>query len=175
MAISITLEEFLNSKSIKYDLLTHRATDTSYNSAAAAHVPSDEVSKSIVLQDEHGEFLMAVVPSNYRLALNSINRLTRKHYKLVPEKVLKTLFSDCAAGATPGIGEAYTMDMVVDDQLFEKECIYIEAGDHRSLLRVDHDQYVDLMQDASHGQISGERVGLSELSSKADADWMLSI
>ena len=168
MAIAITLEEFLNRKSIRYEMVTHRATDTAYNSAIASHIPSDQVSKSIVLKDEHGEYLMAVVPANHRLALNSVNLLTGREYKLVPEEELKMLFSDCAAGATPGIGEAYTMAMMVDDQLFEKDRIYIEAGDHRSLLRVDHDQYVDLMQNASHVLISGEMVGMPELSREGD-------
>ena len=43
MEIAKTLEEFLDLNGVEYDMLMHRHTDSSINSAHAAHIPEGQV------------------------------------------------------------------------------------------------------------------------------------
>lgn len=158
MATAITLKEFLSSKNVDYDNIRHRHTDTAYNSAAAAHVPAGQVCKAVVLQDADGEFLMAVLPAANRLRLEAINRFTGKHYQLATEEQLRGLFPDCETGAVPGMGNAYKMDMLLDDGLLEMSQVYVEAGDHENLIKFDREQFEEIMHDIPHAAISGGEI-----------------
>jgi Ala-tRNA(Pro) deacylase len=46
------------------------------------------------------------------------------------------------------------METVVDDELEQREVVYMEAGDHESLLRLTQDQFHALMHGAKWGRIS---------------------
>ena len=92
MAIAITLDDFLTSKNIHYQLLKHRTTGSAYNSAIAAHLPSDQVSKAIVLEDDNRDLLMAVIPAGHRLAISDVNHIKGKNYRLIMEERLTQLF-----------------------------------------------------------------------------------
>ncbi len=171
MAIAITLDEFLSSKNIHYDLLKHRSTVTAYNSAIASHLPTDKVSKAIVLEDDDSKLLMAVIPASHRLAMSDVNRIQGKNYRLVMEERLNTLFSDCEKGATPAIAQAYGMEMLLDDSLLDCDKVYVEAGDHQHLLAINHDDYATLIKDSAHGAISGVAVGMPKRSGDMDTEW----
>ena len=56
--------------------------------------------------------------------------------ELVEEEELTEIFKDCAEGAIPALGEAYGLDVIWDEELMGVEDIYIEAGDHRHLIRL---------------------------------------
>ena len=173
MAIAISLDDFLTSKNIHYQLLKHRTTASAYNSAISAHIPSDQVSKAIVLEDDNHDLLMAVIPAGHRLAISDVNHIKGKNYRLVMEERLNQLFLDCAPGATPAIAEAYGMEMLLDDSLLHQDKVYVEAGDHQHLLAIDHDDYALLTQGSSHGAIAGVTVGMPKRSGDMDTEWTI--
>jgi Ala-tRNA(Pro) deacylase len=57
-------------------------------------------------------------------------------------------------GAIPPLGQAYGIEVVVDDSLGENSDIYFEAGDHTSLIHMRSKDFKDLMKTAQHGTFS---------------------
>lgn len=171
MAIAITLNEYLTNNHINYDLISHRHTDSSLDSSRSAHIPSRQLAKAVVLQNEDGDYLMASLSAGNRLSLGRVAELTGKDYRLVSQRKLLELFPDCDKGAVPGIGKAYHMDMLVDDELLDMDPVYIESGDHQHLLKLDHRQYSAILSAMRHGQISGSAIGYPKLAEQADTEW----
>ena len=100
MGISITLREFLEDSGTPYDLLSHPRTITSMETAAAAHVPGDQLAKSVVVEDEHG-YMMVVVPSTHHVELGKLRMLLGRPFGLVTEADIEALFDDCELGSIP--------------------------------------------------------------------------
>ncbi len=55
------------------------------------------------------------------------------------------LFNDCDHGAVPPLAEAYNMDLVYDVCLMQQPYLYLEAGDHKSLIKLTRDEFGQLM------------------------------
>ena len=61
---------------------------------------------------------------------------------------------DCAHGAIPPVGECYGLEMIVDESVEAQPDVYLEGGDHASLVHMDRTQFARLMADARHGRFS---------------------
>lgn len=174
MAIAISLDDYLSAHNIKYKVVRHRRTMSSLDSSCSAHVPKSQVAKAIVLQSNEGDYLMATLPVNHRLSLNRVNKLTARDYHMIEEKLLPELFPDCQHGAIPAIGVAYDINTLVDDQLLNAENVYIEAGDHRHLVRLNHRQFATMLSAEPHGDICGAVLGTPKLAEHLSSEWRLS-
>ena len=150
MAIAITLQEYLDKSGIEYDVLPHTHTETSLDTAQTTHIPPGQVAKSVILEDEDG-YLMAVIPASHHIELGQLSRQLERRLGLATEDELAGLFSDCDLGAIPPIGEAYHMEVVLEDILGKCPDIYFEAGDHTDLVHVRGPAFLQLMQHAHHG------------------------
>jgi Ala-tRNA(Pro) deacylase len=153
MAIAITLQEYLRGAGIDYDLVPHPETKTSMETAAAAHVPGNQLAKSVVLEDDKG-YMLAVVPSSHRVQLGRLHKQLNRSLGLATEPELEELFPDCEVGAVPVLGAAYGIETVVDDSLEGCSDIYFEAGDHARLVHISGDDFRRLTQDIPHGRFS---------------------
>lgn len=174
MAIAITFSEYLSKHNIDYELVKHRHTSSSLDTSCSAHLPTAQVAKAVVLQSNDGDYLMATLSVGHRLAIGQVNKLTGKDYHLVNERRLSELFPDCDQGAIPGIGEAYQIKMMVDDALLQAEQVYIEAGDHCHLVKIEHQQYADMLSAMPHGNICGPIIGTPKLAEHLSSEWRLS-
>jgi Ala-tRNA(Pro) deacylase len=112
------------------------------------------LAKAVVLKDETGHRLMAVVPSMNHLKLRWINKKMNHHYDLVGEMELKELFRDCELGAIPALGQAFQMETICDDQLLDEPVVYLEGGDHEALIKLRQDEFSALMASVHHDRIS---------------------
>lgn len=171
MAIAMTLDSYLNARNVDYSVVKHRHTDTAFNSARSAHVPSDQVCKAVILKNQENEYLMTVVPANRKVLLDQINKITQGGYILAGEDDLSDLFEDCEPGAVPGIGEAYQLRTLVDDNLLVKKQVYLEAGDHTHLLRMNQAQYSELMKQTPHAPVSSRFSQTDRLRDSAYLEW----
>ena len=152
MAISRTLQTYLAHKGIAYDILPHRHTDTSVNSANSAHIPLDRLAKSVILEDEDG-YVMAVIPANRHVRIGRLNRVLNRRMGLATEAELSPLFNDCDPGAVPPLGDAYGITTVVDESLDECPDVYLEAGDHEDLIHLKGTAFRRLMRGSQHARI----------------------
>lgn len=153
MTMAHTLQEFLESHDVAYDLVEHPRTLSSARTAQAAHVPGDRLAKSVLLEDERG-YLMAVIPATHRLDLGRLHRQLNRKVGLAVENEVAELFRDCDRGAIPAIGAAYRVETVVDDALLQQPDVYFEAGDHEALVHVSGREFSLMMAGLPHGQFT---------------------
>ena len=57
-------------------------------------------------------------------------------------------------GAVPAIGKCYGLDLIVDDSINAPPDIYMEAGDHQTLLHLSQAQFARLTANEMHGRFS---------------------
>jgi len=70
------------------------------------------------------------------------------------QKRKERLFGDCAQGAVPALGSAYGLETLVDDSLNDQDEVYIEGGDHESLVCLSGSAFMGLLGPARHGNFS---------------------
>lgn len=153
MTIALTLEEYLEDCDVKYEHIPHKPTTDSISTAAIAHIPGDRFAKSVVLSDENG-YLMVVLPATYYVDLDEVERKLQRHMVLANEEEITDLFWDCEKGAIPPIGEAYGIDVLMDEHLGPCQDIYFEAGSHSDMLHMSGKHFRKIMRHAEHGLFS---------------------
>jgi len=153
MGIAITMKQYLTSHKIDYSELPHEHTATALQSANATHVAGGSVVKAVLLSDGR-EYLLAVLPANRRLEINRLCDFMGQDYELAGEDEVGDVFNDCEIGAIPPVGDAYGLPVIWDDSLSKPDGVYLEAGDHETLIRVNKDNFLRMMGDATHTTIS---------------------
>ena len=156
MAIAITLKSYLDKHHVDYDMVKHLHSETALESAHSAHVPSHQVAKAVVLEDEDG-YVVSVLPSTNRLDLEWVNQTLGRELEMAHENELHALFQDCAVGAVPALSNAYGLEVIWDDQLKAASEIYIEAGDHKNLVHMSGEAFRKLVEKMPHSVISAEK------------------
>lgn len=147
-----TLKDFLDLNGVEYDMLMHRHTDSSINSAHAAHIPEGQVAKPIILEDTQG-YIMAVIPADSHVKIGELNKLLGRTMGLATEKEIPALFKDCEPGAIPPVGQAYGMETIVDNDLDVCSDIFLESGNHEQLVHMDGVSFRQLMKNTRHASI----------------------
>ncbi|WP_281648087.1 YbaK/EbsC family protein [Parendozoicomonas sp. Alg238-R29] len=154
MTMSQNLSRYLTQKKASYDTIAHTRSTSAFQSAIASHIPSRTVAKAVVLKDPVDNYLMAVIPANRRLHMKVIEDIVDTPLKLAEEDELISRFRDCKTGAIPAMGEAFNMEMIWDDRFLSSSDVYLEAGDHETLVHVSGDTFRKLASNARHDQIS---------------------
>jgi Ala-tRNA(Pro) deacylase len=119
----------------------------------ATHVPGDRLAKGVVLTREGG-FVVAVVPACAQVRLETIERMLHCPVAIASEDEIGELFPDCDMGAVPPVPEAYAVEALIDDSLEQQPDVYLEGGDHRSLIHLSGEQFRSLMQGVRHASIA---------------------
>ena len=153
MTVAASVVRVLTDHGTEYDLVAHPKSFSSIGSANAAHVPEDHIAKGVLLKDDGG-YVLAVIPASEWVDLRRLKTELDRDLAMAPEREVDALFNDCAPGAVPPLGEAYGLDMVLDDSLTSLSSIYFEGGDHEHLVRIDGDQFNALMRGVRRGHIS---------------------
>lgn len=153
MAISKCLKEYLDTRGAHYDVLTHRCTRTSAQTAHEVHIPGDQMAKTVILEDENGYF-MTIIPSTHRVDLGGMHQKLHRQVGLAAEGDLQDLFTDCVLGAVPPVGEAYGIPSYLDVSLDDESDVYFEGGDHEALVHMSGREFRELTRSAQHGRFS---------------------
>lgn len=153
MSIAPTLRKYLAAEDIRYEEVRHEFSMTSARTAEACHISGDRLAKGIVLRRD-GEYMLAVVPASHHLRLSELRAKLGDNVDMADETEIDQLFRDCARGAVPAVGECYGLDIIVDDSIEAQPEIYMEAGDHETLLHLSHAQFARLTASAPHGRFS---------------------
>lgn len=153
MTIALTLERYLDTKHVKYDVIAHEPTNSSRQTAEACHIPGDRLAKAVLLRDEVG-YALAVLPASHHIRLSELRRQFGDDVDLASEREIEELFQDCVRGAIPVLGECYGLDVVVDDSIEEQPEVYFEGGDHATLVHMSHAQFAGLTATARHACFS---------------------
>ena len=135
MSIAARLKWYLGQNHIPYDCIEHHHSSTSLESAAEAHIPSHQVAKSVLLEDERG-YLNAVLPADRHIELTQIREQLRRNLQLAGEPEIGRIFFDCELGAIPALSVPYGIPCVIDRAMLETDDVYIESGDHENLVHL---------------------------------------
>jgi Ala-tRNA(Pro) deacylase len=156
MPIAKTVQSYLDEHQTPFDMVAHRHSASSLNSASEAHVLPSRVAKAVLLEDERerNHFLMAVIPATHRVEIARLSRHIGRPVHLATEKDAAGVFPDCEPGAIPAIGPAYGLETVLDDSLMEQQDLYFEAGDHEHLVHVKAKALFRLMSECGRGRFS---------------------
>lgn len=152
MSIAPTLQRYLD-QNVTYEVIQHEPTMSSTRTAEVCHISGDRVAKGIVLRRDGG-YLLAVLPASRRIRLQDLRIRLDNNVELATEVEIAQLFRDCAPGAVPAVGECYGLEVLVDDSIDKQPDVYMEGGDHVTLIHMDHGQFARLNAEAQHGQFS---------------------
>lgn len=159
MSIPTRLSSYLDQHGARYEIVVHDHSRSSPETARTAHVPPHLLAKSVLVEDDSGACLVAVVPADKSVQLGPLSRLLERHHlRLADEACIASMFADCDRGALPALGMAWGIETVVDDELETGEFVYVESGDHEHLLRLSRSAFHALMREARHGRFCGERI-----------------
>jgi Ala-tRNA(Pro) deacylase len=153
MAIASTLAQYLAERGVKYDVVEHPHTATASGSARTSHISLDRLAKAVVLRGEDG-FMLAVLPASSHIQFDQLRKQLEADVDMASEEQIETLFLDCEPGAVPALGAAYGLRVIVDDSLASEPEIYVEGGDHASLVRVSGTTFKQLLADARHARFA---------------------
>ena len=153
MTIAPTLATYLEQAGIQPEVLTHAHSPSASRTAEASHVSGNRVAKGVLLKDDTG-YLLAVLPASHHLRLDAVAVLTGRSLTLAAEEEIGRTFPDCEVGAVPPVGAAYGLPAVVDESLVKEPEVYLEGGDHTTLVRVTPEGFAELMQGAQAGVLS---------------------
>jgi len=152
MGIAPTLQKYLD-QHVTYDIVQHEPTMSSTRTAQACHISGKRLAKAVVLRADGG-FMLAVLPASQHIRLDDLRAQLGTNVDFAAEGEIAGMFQDCARGAVPPVGDCYGLDWIVDDSIDDKGDVYLEAGDHATLIRMTYPQFAKLTADARHGRFS---------------------
>jgi len=153
MSIAPTLQKYLIDENIQFEEIAHEPTMSSARIAQTCHIPGDRLAKGIVLRRD-GEYMLAVMPASRRLRMPELRAALDSDVDMADEAEINELFRDCVHGAVPAIGKCYGLNLIVDDSINAQPDIYMEAGDHQTLLHLSQAQFTRLTAGEMHGHFT---------------------
>lgn len=143
---AIKLKEFLDSQNVKYVTISHSAAYTAQEIAASAHIPGQELAKTVMIRLD-GKLAMAVLPASYKVDLNALKEATgANQVELAGEQEFRSQFLECELGAMPPFGNLYDMQVYVDQSLTKDDTIAFNAGSHTELLKLSYKDFESLVR-----------------------------
>ena len=129
---------FLDGVGIAYELIEHPKVMSAGAEARVAHVPAEQVAKTVVLHDGSAYAIVAVAACD-RLDLHKLRELlgATQQLRLANETEIGRDFPTLEVGAVPPFGPMVPAAEVIDSALTEQERILCPAGDHHHSVLVD--------------------------------------
>jgi prolyl-tRNA editing enzyme YbaK/EbsC (Cys-tRNA(Pro) deacylase) len=129
---------FLDGAGIRYELVEHEQVMSAAAEARVAHVPPDQVAKTVVLHDG-SVYVIAAISAADRLDLSKLRDLlgATGQLRLASEDEIARDFPLLEVGAVPPFGPMLPAAEVIDSALVEHERILCPAGDHRHSVLLD--------------------------------------
>ena len=153
MAVAATIQDFLESRRVAFEVIEHPHTDSSLRTAESAHISGDQLAKPVLLGDD-SSYLLAVIPATHRLDVDRLNQIMARSLVMIEEDEISATFVDCEVGAVPVVGEAYGIDTVLDATLSHEDDVYFESGDHKHLIHMRGDDFRSLMEHVPRVHVS---------------------
>ena len=152
MTIAPQLRQYLDESQADYEVIEHRPTMSALETARTCEIPAEQLAKAVLLDTAEDDHLLAILPSDRRVELSELRTELGSKPRLSDEAEVGKLFKDCELGSVPPVG--YGVDAIVDDSLSQQSDVYFEAGDHKSLVHMNRDEFSRLTEGARHGQFS---------------------
>ena len=140
------LTELLDREHVKYVTIRHSPAYTAQATAQSAHIPGDELAKTVML-DVDDKLVMVALPATEQLDLDLVREEMKAHdVRLATEHEFQSSFPDCELGAMPPFGNLYGVDVYVTEALTNDERIAFNAGTHEELLEMAYEDFAKLVK-----------------------------
>ena len=134
---------YLKAYGVRYAHTTHSPAYTAEDVAAAEHIATHSMAKTVVCRDENG-FLMCAVPADSNVDMEQLRlAVGTTNISLAEETDLFLLFPAAELGAMPPLGNLFGLPVYVDRELANQEFITFNAGTHRDVI---HMRMADFLQ-----------------------------
>jgi len=141
-----TLKRFLDDHHVRYVTIRHSPAYTAQEIAASAHIPGQELAKTVILEID-GALAMAVLPASEHVEIGIFSGLIgANHVALASESRFAERFPDCEPGAMPPFGNLYGMRVFVAKDLTKDDVIAFNAGTHTELIQLAFEDYLRLVE-----------------------------
>lgn len=139
------IAEYLETHGVEYHHMVHPTRYTAQETAQVQHISGDELAKTVMVMAD-GRLVMAVVPATCQVDLERLGRLVRaRSVRLAEESEFQDLFAECEMGAMPPLGNLYDREVWIDNALRERSTIAFNAGTHTDLIRMDREEFEQLV------------------------------
>jgi Ala-tRNA(Pro) deacylase len=134
----MNIKAFLQEKQIPFEVLPHHWATGATHVAHAAHVPEQQVAKTVLLRVNHGfRDVVAVLPANLHINAGQASQLLGgAEIKFGKEEDIAVHCPDCERGVLPPFGSQYGMCTMVDESLAGQKDIVFESNTHNEAIRV---------------------------------------
>ncbi|GAB4288988.1 MAG: YbaK/EbsC family protein [Ignavibacteriaceae bacterium] len=140
------LKKFLDENNVKYILMSHSPAYTAQEIAASAHIPGNELAKTVMIKI-NGKLAMAVLPASFKISFEQLkNSLGAENVRLAYENEFMDKFPDCEVGAMPPFGNLYGLDVYVSQSLTKDEDIAFNACSHTELIKMKYEDFERLVK-----------------------------
>ena len=137
---------FLDQHHVKFVVITHSKAYTAQGIAAIAHIPGQELAKTVIVKQD-GALAMAVLPASFQVDLLALKKVVGvRDASLASEREFKQHFPDCETGAMPPFGNLYGIPVYVDSTLTRDREIAFNAGTHYELIRMEYADFAKLVE-----------------------------
>ncbi len=143
--------DYLDKNKYKYEIVKHRTTYTSWDTAKTKKIKPQEVAKTLIVKIDE-DWIMAVLPSDKNLDRKELLKLinTEKKKKkenlvkkldLADEKWLKKNMKIGKLGAVPPF-RLLSKDIYFDKTLLKNKKIYLNSGEYDASFKISSSQYI---------------------------------
>lgn len=140
----MNVREFLQSKSVPFEVLPHRSTYTAQHLAHTLDVPGDNIAKTVLVHVDD-EFILAVLPATHQISLSMLEDcLHSSSVELATEEELTQVFPDCERGVAPPFGAQYGLATIVDRSMTDDEHIVFEGNSHNEAIYLRYYDYAKI-------------------------------
>lgn len=147
------MTQYLSEHHVPFELIPHKHTATSRQAAVAAGIGSRRLAKAVLLETPE-YFLAAMIPADEQVRLGKLSQEYGKSFRLATEADVCRVFEGCDPGAAPGLPIAWGIETVWEDDLLAQPDLYLEAGDHESLIHVETKYLREAMQEIAHSHFA---------------------
>ena len=149
----MSIREYLRSRNVPFVALLHRPVPSAARLAQSVHVAGDQVAKAVLLRTASG-FVLAVVPSTHRVALDRVAELLgQTGLAIATEAEVEHVFHDCECGALPPFGRVYGLTTLVDVDLAHQAEIVVQANTRHEAIRIRFRDY-EQIEGPERGRLS---------------------
>ncbi len=144
--IATTLKEHLDNEGVPYKHHSHATAFTAQEIAAVAHIPGNQMLKSIILKADESILVMAVLSANDSADLDLLREeIGCEILRLATEAEFRDKFPSCEVGAMPPFGNLFNLPTYCELLLAKNSEVEFNAGTHEETIRMAFDEFKRLV------------------------------
>ena len=145
MAIAKSLEKYLRTAKVKYNVVPHKTVFTVYDLAQTLKLKMDEVVKSLLVKVDQ-KYVLVVMPAHYRLDFGKLKKLLKaKKVDIAKERDMQTKFNTKPGAMTP-FGPVHKVEVVADTSLGKIKEALFSAGSFTESIRLKTKDYLKAVE-----------------------------